>query len=168
MTRDFKIGLMAGVVLAFATLVFVVTRPTLSPQARMVAPPTNPVAGDRGGEPTRPTPADSASEPLRSETPLPSSTPPLTSEAGPLEQSVVQAERMPSNQVAGIDSTIYERDEKITTTKYHIVQKDETLSSISQQYYGTPNQWQKIVKANAGTVKDANRITPGAKLVIPE
>jgi nucleoid-associated protein YgaU len=66
------------------------------------------------------------------------------------------------------DLTVYERSEKIETTRFHIVRKDETLSAISQQYYGTPNKWRKILEANRDTIKDANRISPGAKIIIPE
>lgn len=66
------------------------------------------------------------------------------------------------------DLTIYEQKEKIQTTKFHIVRKDETLSSISQQHYGTATKWQKILQANQDTIKDANKITPGTKLIIPD
>ncbi len=96
------------------------------------------------------------------------SEPPTETQLTRPEQPAFRPDIIEPNQTTEIDSTVYEKDEKITTTKYHIVLKDETLSSISQQYYGTPNQWQKIVKANAGTIKDANKITPGIKIIIPE
>lgn len=51
--------------------------------------------------------------------------------------------------------------------RFHIVQEDETLSSISRMYYGTPNKWQKIVDANPDVIKNPNKIKPGMKLVIP-
>jgi nucleoid-associated protein YgaU len=68
----------------------------------------------------------------------------------------------------GPDLTIYEKPEKIKTTKFHIVRRDETLSAISQQYYGTPNKWPKIVEANKAVVKDPSKLQPGTKLIIPE
>lgn len=74
----------------------------------------------------------------------------------------------PEATVRDPDSTVYERDQKITTTRFHIIQKDETLSAISQQYYGTANQWRKILAANEQSIKDANKIRPGTKLIIPE
>jgi nucleoid-associated protein YgaU len=66
------------------------------------------------------------------------------------------------------DLTIYEQQEKIKTTKFHIVRRGETLSSIAQQYYGAASKWQKILEANRDNIKDANKITPGTKLIIPD
>lgn len=54
------------------------------------------------------------------------------------------------------------------TTRSHVVRPGETLSSIAQQYYGSPNDWRKILTANQKTIKDADRIAPGTKLIIPE
>ena len=50
----------------------------------------------------------------------------------------------------------------------HVVRDGETLSDISDHYYGSPNRWEKIVRANRSTIKDADKIYPGMKLVIPE
>ncbi|MEQ8755213.1 MAG: DUF4157 domain-containing protein [Coleofasciculus sp. G1-WW12-02] len=49
----------------------------------------------------------------------------------------------------------------------HVVMKGETLSSISQKYYGTPNKWNEIFKANKNKIKDPNHIEPGWQLNIP-
>ncbi len=54
------------------------------------------------------------------------------------------------------------------TTKFHIVQKGDTLSKISSIYYGTANNWQKILNANRNIIKDMNKLTPGTKLTIPQ
>lgn len=51
--------------------------------------------------------------------------------------------------------------------RFHVVQKDQTLSSISRIYYGSPNQWQKIVNANPDLIPNPNKIKPGMKLIIP-
>jgi len=53
-------------------------------------------------------------------------------------------------------------------TRIHIVQRGETLSSISKQYYGTTTKWQKILDANRSILKNPNSLTPGSKLLIPE
>ena len=66
------------------------------------------------------------------------------------------------------DTTRYEQPEKIATTRFHIVQRGETLSSISQQYYGSAHRWQKIVEANKDVIPDANKISAGTKLIIPD
>ena len=53
-------------------------------------------------------------------------------------------------------------------TRIHIIQKGDTLSSISAKYYGSAGQWRKIVAANRGNLPDPNRLTPGIKLIIPD
>jgi nucleoid-associated protein YgaU len=50
----------------------------------------------------------------------------------------------------------------------YTVQAGDTLSKISRQYYGDPNQFTKIFNANRGVLKDPNSIYPGQELVIPE
>ena len=102
--------------------------------------------------------------------PLPSEDPggPTAPEPQPIEPAPAEPNQGPASPPTGIDSTIYERQEKIKTTKFHIVLKNETLSAISQRHYGTPNQWRKIVEANRDTIKNPNKITPGTKLIIPD
>jgi nucleoid-associated protein YgaU len=50
----------------------------------------------------------------------------------------------------------------------HVVAPDETLSKISQRYYGTSTQWQKILQANSTILKAPEKIKPGMRLVIPD
>jgi nucleoid-associated protein YgaU len=52
--------------------------------------------------------------------------------------------------------------------RFHIIQKGDTLSDISQKYYGTPLYWQKILAANDAVLKDPDRLVPGTRLIIPE
>ncbi|MFH1371182.1 MAG: LysM peptidoglycan-binding domain-containing protein [Planctomycetota bacterium] len=56
----------------------------------------------------------------------------------------------------------------VQTARFHIVQKGDTLSAISQKYYGTPRYWQKILAANDKILKDPDRLVPGTRLLIPE
>jgi len=165
--RDFKIGLICGVVLAGLALVWVATRPTLTTQARMFSPSVASLQEDRE-------PADSA--PADPDRATAQTAPPPSSDIPHAERILGQAEPNRDNRPAVVepqpaarepDSTVHEQDQKITTTRFHIVQKDETLSAISQQYYGTANQWRKILAANEQNIKDANRIRPGTKLIIP-
>lgn len=58
--------------------------------------------------------------------------------------------------------------ETTSPRKIHIVRAGENLSEISRKYYGSPGQWRKIFEANRGTIKDANMVTAGTKLIIPE
>ena len=85
------------------------------------------------------------------------------------------AENADSNQLPIIDNQsnlleiyVNEQPEKIKTQKFHIVRKGETLSEISYKYYGSANKWQKILDANRNVIKDANKLNPGTKLIIPD
>jgi nucleoid-associated protein YgaU len=162
--------MLCGVVLAGVGLLWVVTRPTLTTQARMVSPSaatsqeSRPQTESLFSEPSRPAAASAAPE-----------RPTQVAEASPVTGLVETVRPEPSvnvpptqTRVPQPDLTVHEREQKITTTRFHIVQKDETLSSISQQYYGTASRWQKILAANEQTIKDANKIRPGTKLIIPE
>ncbi len=87
----------------------------------------------------------------------------------------LEAQNAEDNQSKPPDSTIYsageptvEQTEKIKTQKFHIISKGETLSDISHKYYGSANKWQKILDANRNVIKDANKLRPGIKLIIPE
>ena len=50
----------------------------------------------------------------------------------------------------------------------YTVQPGDTLSKISREYYGDPNQYAKIFNANRNVLKDPNAIQPGQQLVIPD
>ena len=67
-----------------------------------------------------------------------------------------------------MDMSQFIQAEKIKTQRFHIVRKDQTLSAISRIYYGSSNQWQKIVNANRDIIKDPNKINSGMKLIIPD
>jgi len=46
--------------------------------------------------------------------------------------------------------------------------KDRTLWDISRIVYGDPSKWQRLWRANTGTVKNPDRIKPGSWLIVPE
>ena len=50
----------------------------------------------------------------------------------------------------------------------YIVKAGDTLSKISQQFYGSADQYRKIFDANRGILRDPNTIRPGQELAIPE
>jgi len=50
----------------------------------------------------------------------------------------------------------------------YTVKPGDTLSKISQQFYGNANQYTKIFNANRNVLRDPNTISPGQELVIPE
>jgi nucleoid-associated protein YgaU len=52
-------------------------------------------------------------------------------------------------------------------TRTYTVQSGDTLSKISQQFYGNSNDYMKIFEANRDQLKDPNQIRPGQQLKIP-
>jgi nucleoid-associated protein YgaU len=66
------------------------------------------------------------------------------------------------------DATALERPQKPRTETLHVVRTGETLSGISEKYYGSANRWQNILQANRSSVTDPRKLQPGTKLVIPD
>ena len=62
----------------------------------------------------------------------------------------------------------YYQPKKIKTRRFYIVRKDDTLSSISNKYYGSPNKWNKIYQANRDKLPNPNKVKLGLKLYIPD
>jgi nucleoid-associated protein YgaU len=78
-----------------------------------------------------------------------------------LDITVSQAQPMPT-MTAGASASGGQGQRRYT------VQAGDTLSKISRQYYGDPNQFTKIFNANRSVLKDPNNIYPGQELVIPD
>jgi nucleoid-associated protein YgaU len=49
----------------------------------------------------------------------------------------------------------------------YTVKSGDTLSKISQQFYGSANEYMRIYYANRETLSDPDKIQPGQKLIIP-
>ena len=49
----------------------------------------------------------------------------------------------------------------------YTVQSGDSLSKISKQFYGSPNEYMKIFEANRDVLNDPNKIAPGQTLKIP-
>jgi nucleoid-associated protein YgaU len=132
MQKDFKTGIVLGLILTAAAAIWLATRPGLSTNARMQS-------------------RDSATgqEALNS--------------AGS-ENAETTAE-----QVITLAVTRSPAEEQQTTksVRFHIVERGESLSSISYQYYGNPAEWRKIDNANSDVIKDANKVKAGTRLIIP-
>jgi len=183
MGKDFRIGLITGLVLGVVALVWVATRPSLTPAARMRQ--TLQDRGFRAEDLVREEAIDVNSQPESPNPPLGEAGPTVAAsqeDASISQDSPPQSDESPSAADSGEDLrsivegtrrsdlpdlTVYERAEPIKTTRFHIVRRGETLSAIARQYYNAPRDWPKIVAANPG-IKDANRIAPGTKLTIPE
>jgi nucleoid-associated protein YgaU len=50
----------------------------------------------------------------------------------------------------------------------YTVEFGDTLSSIAQQFYGDPEQWRRVFRANGNQIDDPEQIFPGQVLRIPQ
>jgi len=157
MQKDFKIGLAIGVMLAAGTVLWLATLPNLSARARAI----------QAAENVNPSPQipPIASSPVTS--PIPSDSE-IRNTNDELRDTKYDTPRS-AEPASEIRTT---NNEQLTTNtkqsqRIHIVQKGDTLSSISAKYYGSVRQWRKIVLANRDNLPDPNRLTPGIKLIIP-
>lgn len=142
MQKDLKIGFVLGLVLAMSALLWLATRPSLSPIARMSHVPYS-----EHPQKNFDSPNDlSAKEVKIKEKQTPTTNPQLESPG----------------------SAQYEQTEKIKPQKFHIVLKGQTLTSISYKYYGSAGNWQKILNANKEKITNPNKLIPGTKLIIPD
>ncbi len=175
MQKDLKIGLAVGLGLAAAAVVWVATRPSMSPEARIrqlhETVPQTEIAEERPLERSEQPAVSVISRIPEPNVPVPEPVPPQTQPAEPNVESVPRAVVEPvvaKEPNTPPDSTVHEQTEKIATERFHIVRKGDTLSGISQTYYGSSAKWRKIFEANKETIKNPDRLTPGQKLIIPD
>jgi nucleoid-associated protein YgaU len=156
MGKDYKIGLMCGLVAAVVLVIWMATRPSLNTRARMFGasalPPETSSPGPQAPDLIGPSGQTSPGRSQTAGTPLP---PPR---AEPPRTEAPRVTELPQAVVRQADAA---------PSRTHIVQSRETLSSISLRYYGTPDAWQRIVRANADVIKNPNMVPVGTKLVIP-
>jgi nucleoid-associated protein YgaU len=144
MQKDLKIGLVLGLTLVIASVLWLATRPSLSPEARMQQLHNTVPLQENSGLPDNFSTNEANNESIENN-----------------QFSII------NNQSELPDTTIYEQEEKIKPQKFHIVCEGETLSKISSLYYGSGGKWQQILDSNRNTITDANKIKPGMKLIIP-
>jgi nucleoid-associated protein YgaU len=181
MPKDLKIGLAVGLGVVAVVGLWLATRPGLTPQAQLQRlqntntskktedkPNTSVVSRTPAPEPSSDTP-DTDIPGNRNDAPSYQ-----TNERETLISQVPQGipqepnETIPPEQEILPEPVIPEQAEPIKTERFYIVQKNDTLSSISQKYYGTPAKWPKIFDANRTIISNANRLAIGAKLIIPD
>ena len=150
-----------GLGLVTAAALWLATRPSLTPQARMqhlydagalkepVVQPTAPVIS---GNPRRESDAGQRRDP-----------PPASAQTSHDRAATTRAQEPDNVPEPAADEQV----ETIKTETFYIVRKGDTLSGISYKYYGSAGKWPKIFEANRKTVPDANKLTPGTKLIIP-
>ncbi len=145
MQKDLKIGMLVGLVLVMAVMLWLSIGPGLSPKAEGPDPRSNP------------SPQEDPST------------------INNFSTNGLTAQSTEDNQSKPPDSTIYsaghptvEQTKKIKTQRFHIVREGETLSEISRKYYDSANKWQKILDANRDEIEDVSKLKPGTKIIIPE
>jgi nucleoid-associated protein YgaU len=165
MQKDMKIGMFVGLVLAAGLMVYVCTRPGLSPRARMLRQNNESLQSEQPPQSSEDSlSADSesnrklvlAAQPEQISEPVQPNT--LFRVRGP------QVQPQPVNDIP--DETGY-MEGGYETRKFYVVRKGDTLSKISKMYYGTPNKWYKIYEANRNVLDDPDMLRPGTKLYIP-
>lgn len=52
--------------------------------------------------------------------------------------------------------------------KTYVIQKGDTLSKISQKFYGTTKKWKGIYDANRDKIQNINNLKVGSQIVIPD
>jgi nucleoid-associated protein YgaU len=130
MEKDLKIGMLLGLFLVIAALVWIATRSDFSLKTRLLRSYNSEVQSE-------------SNEPARN---------------NQISQDHTSTETI------GPDEPIQQSREG--GYKIHTVRSGETLSTISQQYYGTAYEMDKIIKANS--IKNPHRLSPGTRLKIPE
>jgi len=70
---------------------------------------------------------------------------------------------------ASLDSAAFQTEpEPAAASKTYTVQSGDTLSKISQHYYGNAHDYMKIYNANRDQLSDPDEISVGQELVIPD
>lgn len=139
MHSDLKIGLFCGMVVVVAAILYLAAHPSLSPKRLMPRKAEAQPAEEVNAAPHSPEPAQIASTEVR-----------------------------PSGDPNLIDWTVYEQTERAQTERFHIIEKNQTLSDVARKYYGAPSKWPKIYNANRSTIENPNSVRPGTKIIIPD
>ena len=146
MRKEFKIGMFLGLALVIIGIIYLSTRKPASVEERTLEQ-TQPIAALPS--------ADMNAAAIDANRPA-------------AVAAALDANASPAAADTTADLTKFEQSQPIKTQRFHIVQKGDMLSTISQKYYGTVKKVDKIYEANRDVIKDKNRLMPGMKLVIPE
>ncbi len=82
------------------------------------------------------------------------------------EMKTIKAYRIAEDKIVP-DPNDFE-SEKVITIRFHIVNESDTLSAISEKYYGTSRRWREIFQANKDVISNPDFLQKGTKLIIPE
>lgn len=157
MQKDMKIGMFVGLVLAAGVMVYVCTRPGLSPRASMLKQNNESFLQSSGQSP----------EQLSVDSLFPSYDSNPAPGPAPQSEQISEPVRIQPQPVNDSPPQTVYAERSYQTQRFYIVRKGDTLSKISKVYYGTPNKWYKIFEANRDLLDDPDILKPGMKLRIP-
>lgn len=162
MAKDYKAGLVVGLVLVIITAVWLSIHPSLSVGSRLKdlnehqepKPDLSQIIKENGNQNNSIKPADK-------ETTIPENE---ESPAVKTEQEIdnEQGSEIYNDFSIGIDVSSILGDNE---TKYHKVAQYDTLIKLAKQYYGSENLWTTIRDANPHI--DVYDLKPGTTLIIP-
>ena len=177
MKQDFKVGIIVGSAVVVIVAVWLFMRGHSTPQPGY-GQGSNPAV--RSQDPTRPRPAypTTGSQPYAAAPAMTGTTAPMVNPGIHQEPNTVSgqlpagvaytAAPIPGASWPQVQASSTPTAVPSTPARTHVVLDGETLSDISDHYYGSPNLWNKILRANRSTINDPDRIYPGMKLVIPD
>jgi len=98
------------------------------------------------------------------------------------QEPALKAENKPvtshveNNKVTGSEKSVNAKPSTLDPSQYKIagtkttytIQRDESLTKVSLQFYGSKNLWTYIVKYNRDIIKDPDHVPYGTKIKIPE
>jgi len=177
MPRDVKVGIAIGVLLIALIAVFWWARSgDVDPRSAREAGETDLTGFGPSVEPVPPVPAGEAPSPFLPAAPevaAPGATPTAAAPAAPAGVNPAASLSGPAlpravQTPAGVAAPSVTAPPPAPQARTHEVVKGETLSSISEKYYGTQAKWKRILDANRALIPDANRLKVGIKLTIPD
>ena len=90
----------------------------------------------------------------------------------PSQESGFESESYPSYGAATPTEMSYELESAVpatvSTPRYHMVTKRDTLYALARAYYGDQARWKDIYEANRSAIGDPNMIRVGQRLLIPQ
>lgn len=95
---------------------------------------------------------------------------PLKAENKPLTSHIENKKMTGSEKDVNVKPSALDPSQyKIAGTKTtYTIQRDESLTKVSLQFYGSKNLWTYIVKYNRDVIKDPDHVPYGTKIKIPE
>lgn len=100
---------------------------------------------------------------LSDEDPFANAAPPAVTSSGPAPDPIQLTVPLPT-----ADATAAPQTAGPANSRFHIVQRGDSLSSIAAKYLGSQGRFQDIYAANREQLKDANDLQVGMKLIIPD